>query len=665
MDEIKVGDVVHREGTIGDMVVVEVDGDEALVRPLHGHWFFDTETERMPLKDLNCKNSIPLNSGEYRCFVRLECNVTGFFDDHLRDAVINVEKYPLKVEDLLAALKTIRREGIDDDVCDMWIGCIKTELIRQAAMSKGGVYGVYNERDALFTMIEETTYNSWNFYMTGIDSAIEVGEIFLEDRDKEPYERRYPNGFKKEFVQYFNDRTDVFPRLKKEDPSYVDMYRFFAEGLANELDCDGLIAVGYGCYGGNEAFECDWKRSRDCMLTLIDVDCRIDEQARYANTLGYIYYYGRCSGGVPDYGEAYKYFSFAAFNGVYEARYKVADMFNSGYYAPKSKGTALRMVWELYKENIGYIKKGDFDCKFADVALRLGGYCEELGFKKRKECRDMDEVNGLLDELIDEMNDPYSDMFYGGVSGFDYVFEDALYYYTQAKYAIDRRMEGHNYYGDDKVKRSIESALDRVKRSTGFEVKERVTFSTMSDVLKDAIDGKKLEMVIKKSDGGTYTVTFSTHKREGEKHPEKMFITVPEIGMCGLYSTVTAVYEPYSPILNEDLLDRTFVIDDIRYFDYFFEGNVLFTEHGRFTLINSKGNGCRTYRMAHVWVEAIGRTLDYRCDDDIKQGDAVAVDVVGMLEEGKVVSVETVKENDILFPIKAYKWVHDLDELER
>lgn len=660
MDEIKVGDIVYCKKAFERMVVVEVDENEALVRPLHDHSFFDPKEERLPLEDLECRFSIPLNDGEYRCFVRLECDIEGFFDDNWGDDVINIENYPIKVEDLLVALKTIRRERFDDDVCDFWISCIKIELERQMAVSKGEVY---NERDALFAMVEEVSGDRYNFYMTGIDSAIEEGKIFLEDRDKPPYERRYPDAYKRKFVRFFNDHTDVFSRLKEEELNYIDMYRFFAEGMAEELDCDGLIAVGYGCYGGNEAFECDWERSRDCMLTLLDIDDRIDEQARYANTLGYIYYYGRCSGGVPDHEAAYKYFSFAAFNGVYEARYKVADMFNNGYYVPKSKGTALRMVWELYRENIGYIKKGDFDCKFADIALRLGGYCEEFGFKKRK-CRDMDDVNDLFDDLIDEMDDPYSDLFCGGVSGFDYVFEEALYYYTQAKYAIDRRMEGHNYYGDGKVKQRIESALDRVKSSTGFEVKESVTFPTMGDVLRDAIDGKKLDMVIKKSDGASYTVTFSTHKREGEEHPEKMFITVPEIGMCGLYSTVTAVYEPYSPSLNEDLLDRTFVIDDIRYFDYFFEGNVLFTEHGRFTLTNRKGNGCRTYRIARVWVEAVKRTLDYRCDEDTKQGDAVAVDVVGTLEEGKVISVETVKESDILFPIKAYKWVHDVDELE-
>lgn len=660
MDEIKVGDIVYCKKAFERMVVVEVDENEALVRPLHDHSFFDPKEERLPLEDLECRFSIPLNDGEYRCFVRLECDIEGFFDDNWGDDVINIENYPIKVEDLLVALKTIRRERFDDDVCDFWISCIKIELERQMAVSKGEVY---NERDALFAMVEEVSGDRYNFYMTGIDSAIEEGKIFLEDRDKPPYERRYPDAYKRKFVRFFNDHTDVFSRLKEEELNYIDMYRFFAEGMAEELDCDGLIAVGYGCYGGNEAFECDWERSRDCMLTLLDIDDRIDEQARYANTLGYIYYYGRCSGGVPDHEAAYKYFSFAAFNGVYEARYKVADMFNNGYYVPKSKGTALRMVWELYRENIGYIKKGDFDCKFADIALRLGGYCEEFGFKKRK-CRDMDDVNDLFDDLIDEMDDPYSDLFCGGVSGFDYVVEEALYYYTQAKYAIDRRMEGHNYYGDGKVKQRIESALDRVKSSTGFEVKESVTFPTMGDVLRDAIDGKKLDMVIKKSDGASYTVTFSTHKREGEEHPEKMFITVPEIGMCGLYSTVTAVYEPYSPSLNEDLLDRTFVIDDIRYFDYFFEGNVLFTEHGRFTLTNRKGNGCRTYRIARVWVEAVKRTLDYRCDEDTKQGDAVAVDVVGTLEEGKVISVETVKESDILFPIKAYKWVHDVDELE-
>lgn len=496
MDEIKVGDIVCCEETFENMVVVRVDGNEAPVRFMDDRWSFDPKEMRVPLTDLERLPSIPLNSEEYRCFVRLEVDIAGFFDGNVWENVINFEKYPLLVEDLLVAFKTIRRERIDQDFCDMWISCIRMELERQTTLSKGEVY---NERDAIVDMLNSVSPDSESFFMTGLDNAIEEGEIFLEDRDKPPYERRYPNEFKREFVRYFNDHTDMFSRLKEEQTNYIDMYRFFAEGLADEFDRDGLVAVGYGCYGGNEAFECDWERSRDCMLTLIDIDDMIDGQARYANTLGYIYYYGRCNGGVPDYEKAYKYFSFAAFNGIYEARYKVADMFDNGYYVSKSKGTAIRMVFELYRENIRYIKKGNFDCKFADIALRLGGYCEELGFKRRRECCD-------ADEIYEDFNIPFSDPFYGGVSGLDYIFEDALYYYTQAKYAIDRRMECHDYYGDGKVKRSIESALDRVKSSTGFELKESVTFSTMGDVLKDAIEGKKLDMVIKKSDGASLRV---------------------------------------------------------------------------------------------------------------------------------------------------------------
>ena len=97
-----------------------------------------------------------------------------------------------------------------------------------------------------------------------------------------------------------------------------------------------------------------------------------------ANTLGYIAYYGRCEDGIPDYETAYKYFSFAAFNGVYEAQYKIADMFQKGNGVTRSPETAQGMIQRLYNENLRYIQRGIFASKFADVALRMGGLFADL-----------------------------------------------------------------------------------------------------------------------------------------------------------------------------------------------------------------------------------------------------------------------------------------------
>ena len=53
--------------------------------------------------------------------------------------------------------------------------------------------------------------------------------------------------------------------------------------------------------------------------------------------IGYIYYYGRCWDGQPQYDEAFRYFSVGAAGGIYESRYKLADMFAKGYGVVQNK----------------------------------------------------------------------------------------------------------------------------------------------------------------------------------------------------------------------------------------------------------------------------------------------------------------------------------------
>jgi TPR repeat protein len=72
----------------------------------------------------------------------------------------------------------------------------------------------------------------------------------------------------------------------------------------------------------------------------------LTDNPQYANTLGYIYYYGRCNNGVPEYDQAFYYFSYAAANGLYEGMYKLADLFWHGYGCKKApKLPAESMSW--------------------------------------------------------------------------------------------------------------------------------------------------------------------------------------------------------------------------------------------------------------------------------------------------------------------------------
>lgn len=174
---------------------------------------------------------------------------------------------------------------------------------------------------------------------------------------------------KEEFVFAFEDNERALAEL---GPEMRMMYKKYLEELCEEGNLWAIAIKGYAHYGeGNPIYPCDWEISRDCMLRLVDEgDERLQAQA--ANTLGYIYYYGRCNGGVPEYELAFKYFSLASFFGFFEATYKIGDMLAEGKGIPKNETAALRLYVSVYNDCFERFQSGDTQIAFADAALRMG-----------------------------------------------------------------------------------------------------------------------------------------------------------------------------------------------------------------------------------------------------------------------------------------------------
>lgn len=226
---------------------------------------------------------------------------------------------------------------------------------------------------------------------------------------------------KQEFIRrYYDDEAllaEASDEIKRQYQKYV------AEGLEKDWIV-ALYAKAYGCYGGNVLFDCDWVASRDCLLKIIELQG--DKDPFIYNTLGYIYYYGRCNDKKPEYDLAFKYFSVGAANGVYESMYKTADMYIAGKGVPKSEKAGAAILLGMYKENKENFCNEEKGCKFADVALRVGGLFER----------------GCGVEQDDEI---------------------AYYHYLEAEYAIGIRMMELDYYGDERVCNNIREALMRVE----------------------------------------------------------------------------------------------------------------------------------------------------------------------------------------------------------
>ena len=90
---------------------------------------------------------------------------------------------------------------------------------------------------------------------------------------------------------------------------------------------------GYCYYCGTSVYPNDWIKARDAFIEYY----QLSGDPYAANTLGYIYYYGRCNGGVPEYDLAFRYFSIGHAYGCYESTYKLADMFVHGYSVVKNE----------------------------------------------------------------------------------------------------------------------------------------------------------------------------------------------------------------------------------------------------------------------------------------------------------------------------------------
>lgn len=247
-------------------------------------------------------------------------------------------------------------------------------------------------------------------------SILDDIELFVENKDKPLFEREFSDKHKKGFVRYWNDTEN---EEKPTEEGKILMKKFI-EYFCDKDDPEMLEVKGYMCYGKcSEVYDEDWFASRDCFLKLME----ISPSRYFANTLGYIYYYGRCNNGVPEYDKAFYYFSIGAAGGVYESMYKQADMFMNGYGVTKDLEIARDIYTSLYSENLKYFLNGDYTCKFADLALRMA--------------------------LINET---------------EYVSLDMTYkYYLEAECAIKLRQDACDMYGDDVVAKNIAKSVDEYK----------------------------------------------------------------------------------------------------------------------------------------------------------------------------------------------------------
>ena len=233
----------------------------------------------------------------------------------------------------------------------------------------------------------------------------------------------------------------------------------------------------------------DWKKAYDALIRL----CKLaPESGMYQNTLGYLCYYGRHTGGERQYEEARKWFEEGTKHDVIESQYKLADMLAEGLGGDKDPDRALHLYLNMYWYCREQFEAGIKESKFADTALRMGRVYHE----------------GKIVEKDDL---------------------EALGYLLEAKYAIEWRKK-FDQYGNDTVERNIRRVIDECEKpekgnSTEFPFVElglgRVPYYllTFTDNL--------MTMDIETNDRGDLRLEFRRKRKDGTKPNRILWSAAP------------------------------------------------------------------------------------------------------------------------------------------
>lgn len=578
------------------------------------------ENRTVRIDSLTYEPPVVLSVDKLRKFARFEIRYEELIQGREHADKEIPESYQIVPEDLKTAILNSRLYGLsDDDFGTEYFWPLWDEVYFGVEIETA-INGPDEETEET-----EQVPNKYTVFATAWDMLVKkyeyCEEVSLEDivleiqswednKDKPLLEREYSLEQRRDFLKHWNDE-----RIAAASEEIKLAYRKFLDSMCAENDKDALRTKAYACYGdGNAVYGQDWKTSMECLLKLMEVD----PNPQTANTLGYMYYYGRCTDGVPEYDKAFYYFSIGAAGGYYESRYKLSDMFLHGYGVAKNPEAAARLIWLLYDEQVKKIRDGKFGCNFADVALRAGNICKEG---------------------IDCYPDP----------------DKAYFYYLQAQYAIRMRMMSEDYYGDQKVAKGIEEAIEEILPKTNYvKPKQTVHFYGAFYVLQHGLRRRHhMEMKVRKLSDSEVKLICRIVPYESEKYAPKLFVTVPEAHYCGLLEKITiTVKNAYLMEIYGD--SETIYIDSISGPDFFYYGKKVASIEGDY-IFTVPRNHEKTHTFASVSFSPGGKKYDYLCEIPVRVGDKAVVKVKDEEKEVTIVSVFKKTEPELALPLKDYK----------
>ena len=559
------------------------------------------------------------------------------FQDYLKAAQVDgnwkcEDVYEFTLDDMIAAVDNLLKKNADKEELCNWAELVGSSLEDYFENSEDVQYDssrtfmgyLYPACDSTMADCIYSALTNGGYY-GDVGSDPEPVDLPLIKEDIQNYRQDKPM---REYMWstanklYALKLTDD-DKLRSLSPEEIGILRGLLLEFSMKDNPTAIRKLGYCYYGGNRLFPCNWPKSRDCFEKLMRMDAVSDEnKCRYANTLGYIYYYGRCNGGTPEYEKAYRCFTLGAAGGMYESMYKLADMYQNGYYVPKNTRAASALVSMVYEQNYDLFIKGQYDCKFADAALRMGNLSRD---------------------------------------------DDAYYYYTLADFAIRKRLK-YDRYGDERVLSNIQKELMRMREEHPLKDRSTFKFNSLPNVLIRLMDKFSCKFDVKMLESDL-EVTATRLPQPGQKVPVPIFECYPEYGFCRLTDSVTFT----AHIAGDAPLDMgasaSFIADGIARDGVNNKPRYRFTHHGEevfaftasqitYTLPEDNAEGKAVRTLVSVVFAPGGREYDYICDlRGVKPGDRVIVDANGEEQVVTVTRVYQMALDDMPLKVDKYKKV--------
>ena len=480
---------------------------------------FDNKNESV--QSIEVKETIVCDNEMIKKIVRFEVDPE-LFDpnkDELDNFIITGSYRPT-YEDMIVACNNMIQKEVDQEIFVYWNYYVTGDL--QEACEYVW-QGIFDDPTSLWPTTEEellktlnaaldyigtcTDYSSQPEFAQKLKKVIQIAEDYKENKGKNIKDWKISNLQRDMIIFCYYDRPELVSKSKKE------VVKRIVDEECEKEDLGAMYIKGYGCYGGNNLYDCDWEESKKLITKLFEKT----ENPIYANTLGYIYYYGRCNNGVPEYDKAFQYFSIGAAHGVMESMYKQADMYLTGKGCIKSPDTADHIYYKLYDEAYSRFLDGD-ETKFADIALRMATGAER---KNR--------------------------------------YELALRYILQAEVAIKWRLKKSDFFGDKKVAENIEKTHNEIKEKLSKDYIKEEYETGIPEWIEDMLwDGCKSKLTIERIKENQYKIKIERIKKDNRA---KAMIAEPQLDsakVTRIFDTLMFTNEPVEYVDCKDM-DKIFV----------------------------------------------------------------------------------------------------------